>query len=293
MKLVSSVKNNTDYFVLGSNGMLGHIVSDYLRTIDFNVIGLAKTKRYDDDIEIDLTNFSELSVLIRQYNPLFIVNCVGILNQDVDQDLYVSIQLNSLLPHFLVDITKDTNIKVIQVSTDCVFSGLSGPYSIDDIPDALDYYGKTKFLGEFNNTKDLTIRTSIVGPDLKSHGKGLFNWFSSQTNSVNGYSDAIWSGVTTLQLAKFIHFLFENNITGLIHYTNNLEISKLELLKMFNQFRKNPVPVVPKTTKKVNKALINQRDLGNHQVPTYNVMVKEMMDWIKNNVDLYPHYKEV
>lgn len=293
MRLVSSVKNKIDFFVMGSNGMLGHIVSDYLRTKQFNVLGLAKTKRFDNDIQIDLTNFNELSGLIKQYNPLFVVNCVGILNQEVDQDLYVSIQLNSLLPHFLVETTKDMNTTVIQISTDCVFSGFSGPYSIDDMPDALDYYGKTKFLGEFNNGKDLTIRTSIVGPDLKSHGKGLFNWFSSQTNSVNGYSEAIWSGVTTLQLAKFIHFLVEHKITGLIQYTNNIEISKLELLKLFNLFRKNPVSIVPKSTKKVNKALINQRDLGNHQVPSYNVMAKEMMDWIQENIELYPHYKEV
>jgi dTDP-4-dehydrorhamnose reductase len=293
MRLVCLVNNNIDFFVLGSNGMLGHIVSDYLRMMHFIVIGLAKTKRIETDIEIDFTNFNDLSVLVKQYNPAVIVNCVGILNQDVDQSLYSSIRLNSLLPHFLVDITKNMNTKVIQISTDCVFSGVNGPYAIDDLSDAFDYYGKTKFLGEINNNKDLTIRTSIVGPDLKSHGKGLFNWFSNQITSVDGFSEVIWSGVTTLQLAKFIHFIFNNNMTGLIQYTNNKEISKFELLKLFNLYRKNPVQIVSKSTKKVNKALINQRDLGNHRVPPYDMMVKEMMDWIDYNIESYPHYKEV
>lgn len=273
--------------------MLGHIVSDYLREKSFDVQGLAKTKRVEGDLEIDLSDFNALKILIEEYKPAFIVNCVGVLNQDVDTDLYNAIQLNSLLPHFLAKITEHSKSRVIHISTDCVFSGENGPYSIDDIPNALDYYGKTKFLGELNNKKDLTIRTSIVGPDLKLQGIGLFNWFSKQTSSVDGYSNSFWSGVTTLQLAKFIHFLFDKQTSGLIHYTNNEEISKLELLQLFNEHRKNTVALIPNYSKMVNKALINHQNLNGHIVPSYVVMVEEMMGWIDTHNSLYPHYKEV
>lgn len=273
--------------------MLGHIVSDYLRSKNFNVKGLAKTQRVEGDLVIDLTNFNELANLIKKHEPKFIVNCVGVLNKAVDLDLHNSILLNSLLPHFLANITNHSNSRVIQISTDCVFSGENGPYSIEDLPNASDYYGKTKYLGELNNSKDLTIRTSIVGPDLKPNGVGLFNWFSSQSESVEGYSNAHWSGVTTLQLAKFIHFLFNHQINGLIHYSNNEEISKMKLLQLFNQHRKTPLTIIPNVTYIVNKSLINHQDFNGHETPSYDVMIKEMMDWIDTNISLYPHYREV
>lgn len=273
--------------------MLGHIVSDYLREKSFNVRGLARNKRVEGDLEIDLSDFNALQTLIEEYKPAFIVNCAGVLNQDVDNDLYNAVLLNSLLPHFLAKITAHSKSKVIHISTDCVFSGENGPYSIEDVPNALDYYGKTKFLGELNNKKDLTLRTSIVGPDLKLQGIGLFNWFSKQTDSVEGYANAIWSGVTTLQLAKVIHFLFDNQSSGLIHYTNNEEISKFDLLQLFNNHRKNTLTLVPNYTKIVNKALINHQNLEGHNIPSYVVMVEEMMGWIATHNSYYPHYKEV
>ena len=121
---------------------------------------------------------------------------------------------------------------LIHISTDCVFSGNKGNYIETDYRDARDIYGLSKALGEIDNENDLTIRTSIIGPELKTNGEGLFHWFLSQKGNVYGYTDAIWGGVTTLEFAKAIDCAIEQRITGLINLTNKVPISKYELLKL-------------------------------------------------------------
>ena len=119
------------------------------------------------------------------------------------------------------------NAKLIHNSTDCVFSGEKGTSYIEtDEKDGNGVYAKTKGIGEVISDKHLTIRTSVVGPELKSDGEELFHWFMTQSGTISGYTRAIWSGVTTLELAKAVLWSIENKITGLYHITNNDSICK-------------------------------------------------------------------
>ena len=283
-----------DFLVLGSKGMLGHLITTYLREQGFYVIGVSRsTASHSDEVMLDLRDFLVLERLVKESEAKMIVNCVGLLNEDADNNRYDSIVINSLLPLVLERITKELPTRVIQISTDCVFSGNKGSYSPQDIPDPKDHYGRTKFLGELNNTKDLTIRTSIVGPDSKRNGIGLFNWFMKQNANVSGYKNAMWSGVTTLQLAKFIEYLYDHELTGLIHYTNNFKISKFELLQLFNQWRTSPVVITAVDTIPTDKSLMNPNSFESHVVPSYEEMIVDMVQWIHRHLKKYNHYVEV
>lgn len=177
------------------------------------------------------------------------------------------------------------------MSTDCVFSGNNGPYYEDSIPNGTSFYDRTKALGELNNDKDLTFRNSIIGPDIKSSGIGLFNWFMQQDNIVNGYTGAIWTGVTTYTLAKAIETALAENLTGLYNLVNNESISKFNLLELFNKyFRFSKIKIIPVNELQLDKSLRRKREDFSFVIPSYEQQIKEMSEWIKNHKTLYPHY---
>jgi dTDP-4-dehydrorhamnose reductase len=213
----------------------------------------------------------------------YIINSVGILNKTAEDNPDRAILINSYLPHFLEKVTENHKTKIIHISTDCVFSGKKGAYVETDLRDGIGFYAQTKALGELINNKDLTIRTSIVGPDLNKTGIGLFNWFIKQNGSVNGYTKAFWSGVTTIQLAKSIKEIINLNIpiTGLMHLTNNDKISKYNLLILFKKiFELNNIDVEESHTYEVDKSLINTRNDYFINIPSYEQMIIEMKEWI-------------
>jgi dTDP-4-dehydrorhamnose reductase len=141
--------------------------------------------------------------------------------------------------------------------------------------------------------RNLTIRTSIVGPELKTDGIGLFHWFMSQRNEVEGYEKVIWSGVTTLQLAKAIGEDARNPQTGLYHLVNNEVISKYDLLCLFNQYcRQNKVTVQSNTSVSSDKSLVDTRMANAWTVPSYEQMIRDMAEWMRKHPQLYRQYEE-
>ena len=224
--------------ILGIKGMAGHVVYKYFQNIEnFSTYGLARNiESSDQTFNVDVFETEKLSALILDNKFDFVVNCIGILNQDAENNPSKAIWFNSYFPHFLAQLTKDLDTQVIHISTDCVFNGFKGNYSESDIKDGIGFYAQSKSLGEIDNSKDLTIRTSIIGPELNENGIGLFNWFMKQNGEINGYTSAYWSGVTTLELAKALHYAMENPISGLVHLTNAVPINKFDLsiyLKIF------------------------------------------------------------
>mgnify|MGYP003293877806 CR=1 FL=1 len=153
--------------------------------------------------------------------------------------------LNKLLKLGLIELeirklSEKYNFQFVHVSTDCVFEGTSGKYDEASFPDATSFYGRSKALGEVKNNRSVTLRTSIVGPDSNPNGIGLFQWFMNQEESVGGYTKVIWTGVTTIELAKQIEIALINNLTGLNHVVNNDFISKHDLINLFKKsFKKN------------------------------------------------------
>lgn len=277
--------------VLGSTGMLGHQVVMHLEKFEkFEVFNLSYKNSLNKKTKIlDVTDKINLEAEIEYINPNFIINCIGVLvnaSQDIERANY----LNAVLPHELKKICARISSKLIHISTDCVFSGKKGLYKENDSRDGKGTYAETKILGELKDKNNLTIRTSIIGPELKSSGEGLFDWFMRQNGEIQGYKNSIWSGVTTLELAKAIKWAIENNINGTYHITNNSVINKYDLLSLFKEYTKKNIEVMPFTNKKVDKSFVDTRRLINYTIPSYEEMISSMVEEIKKNKNLYSRY---
>jgi dTDP-4-dehydrorhamnose reductase len=277
--------------VLGSTGMLGHIVHYYLDSINiYELYNLSfRNKLNSKTIIEDVSDQQKLSNLINEICPDVIINCIGILIKGSNENIKNAIYINGYFPHWLKDICKEIDCKLIHISTDCVFSGKNGGNAENSIKDAIDDYGKTKSLGEFDSLNHLCIRTSIIGPELKQNGEGLMHWLFNHKGIIYGFQNAYWSGVTTLELAKAIHFSIENNISGLWNFTNGEPISKFELIEKIIKIYslKNRI-LKPSKEKYSNKSLISTRGI-NFNVPSYDQMLKELLIYFKKNIDLYSY----
>lgn len=278
--------------ILGGTGMAGHTISFYFKEAGHDVTAFSRSKvDYCKNVNGDITDFENLKKIINEGQYDAIINAIGILNQDAEDHKSNAVLLNSYLPHFLSDTTKEMKTRVIHMSTDCVFSGKTGGYSETSFRDGETFYDRSKALGELENNKDLTFRNSIIGPDMRERGIGLFNWFMKQEGQINGFTKAIWTGVTTLTLAKAMEQALKENLTGLYNLVNNETISKYELLKLFNKYMKDgQIEIKPSDNLSLDKSLINNRIDFSFEVPSYETMVAEMKEWIDNHKDLYPHY---
>lgn len=280
------------YLVLGAGGMAGHMISHYLIEQGEVVEGLERRKlSYCKTYVIDATHFEEVEKIIKENNYDIIINCIGLLNQNAEDNIDLAILLNSYLPHFLAQITKNMKTRIIHMSTDCVFSGKKGHYTEHDNADGESYYDKTKALGELKDNKNLTFRNSIIGPDINEEGIGLFNWFMKQNDQINGFEKSIWTGVTTLTLAKAMHKASYNGLTGLYNLVNNDSINKYNLVKLFNKYTDKGLKINKIDGIVQDKSLFRTRNDFDFVVPSYEEQIKEMCEWIDLHKDLYPHYK--
>lgn len=280
--------------VVGAKGMAGHVVKAYLNDLGrYEVWGIARGEYNDEKlIDLDVSNTNALKNIISEKAFDIVINCIGILNKTAEDNPEIAIWYNSYFPHLLEAWGKELAFKLIHISTDCVFSGKEGSYDETSFKNGIGFYAQSKALGEVINKKDLTFRTSIIGPELKINGIGLFHWFMSQNDTIAGYKEAYWTGVTTIELAKAIDKAIEQDLIGLYHLVNDSKIAKYDLLKYFNfLFKEDAIKVEGNADYKVDKSLINNRMDFDYQVPTYWDMLEEMSAWIDNYADLYPHYK--
>ena len=280
--------------VLGSAGLIGHQVYNYLKDSgNYELHNMSYSNKIQDDtILLDARDEQIFIDKITSIGPQYIVNCIGILINGSDEDPENAIFLNSYMPHRLVRLADKINAKLIHISTDCVFSGdKKEPYIETDEKDGRGIYAKTKVIGEVINDKHLTLRTSTVGPELKGNGEELFDWFMNQSDSVFGFTKAIWSGVTTIELAKAVKWSIDHHITGLYHVTNNSSISKYDLLQLFQKYTKKDISIKPFDGKNVDKSFIDTRLLMDYEIPSYEQMVSDMIDLIANNRSLYSQYE--
>lgn len=271
--------------------MAGHLVYYYLKEQGlyelYNVT--YRTKLTEDSIVLDVCNKDKVHGVIQKISPDVIVNCIGILIRGAISNPSNAIYVNSYFPHFLAQEADSVNSKLIHISTDCVFSGKKGSYVDSDFRDADDIYGRSKALGEIRNDKDLTIRTSIIGPELKRNGEGLFHWFMTQKGLVSGYKTAFWSGVTTLELAKMINWVIQKdfNLSGLIQLSNNKCISKNDLLLLINRiWRRKNLEVQPVMKNGIDKSFLKSESLS-YVVPTYETMLLDQHVWMTKHSYLY------
>lgn len=278
--------------VLGASGMAGHVITLYFKEQGYDVTGFTRRPvSYCKSVLGDAMNQQDVKNAIMGEDYDVVINAIGVLNQNAEDHKSMAVMLNGYLPHFIADTLKDTKTKLIHMSTDCVFAGNTGPYYEDSFPDGKSFYDRTKAIGEVDDSKNLTFRNSIVGPDCNENGIGLFNWFMKQRESINGFTGAIWTGVTTITLAKAMEQAIKENLTGLYNLVNNESISKFDLCGLFNQyFRNGGIQINPSDKLQLDKSLRHCRTDFSFVVPSYERQVKEMADWVNAHKEYYPHY---
>lgn len=257
--------------VFGSRGMAGHIIVAYLRQQGHTVTALDRT-------HVDVENPQEVYAVLRGVDADFVINCVGLLvNASIDRPDRAAL-VNSWFPHALEHYFKDTVTRVIHLSTDCVFDGSCGNYVESDLHTESNAYGRSKSLGEINNTKDITFRLSIIGP-----GNGLLEWMKTTPDeNLTGWADAWWNGITTLQLAKCIDQYIANPcVSGIYHLVNNrICISKYNLLLLINRTYDLGKRITPATgPKPVNKVLVDTRQEVDWAIADYPTQLEELRNF--------------
>ena len=234
--------------ILGATGMLGHKMHDVLsREHDVtsttrSVLATLPTDpapffRLGRVVErFEATDLTALDSLLVDVDPAAVINCIGVIKQrEAAHDAITSITINALFPHQLVEVCAARGIRVIHFSTDCVFSGERGDYTEDDTSDALDLYGRTKYLGEVSDPGSLTIRSSIIGRELANF-RSLLEWFLRQRGEVRGFTRAIYTGLTTVEMARSVDRVLVDHpdLEGLYQVASE-KISKYNLLEMVGQ----------------------------------------------------------
>ncbi len=270
--------------IVGGKGMAGHMLTQYFKKkTRYEVHFTSRDLEESEGYYLDVRDYNRVKEIIESVKPDIVINAVGILNDQASQKKIAAIQVNSLLPHQLANLLDQYGARFIHISTDCVFSGKRGDYKEGDFPDGTSDYAKTKVLGEVISPHHLTVRTSIIGPELKDNGIGLFLWFMKQKGEIKGYKKVYWNGVTTLELSKAIEKMIVQNITGLYHLSSATKISKYELLKLFQEiFEKKDVMIKPDCEIALDRTIQNTRDGFDYLVPSYEDMLIQLKDWMGN-----------
>lgn len=277
--------------ILGGRGMAGHMLLQYFSAQgDTEVWATARTFGESGSgnsmLQLDVRDQQKLERLLQELRPDAVVNAAGLLNEEASRRRCEAIYVNSLLPHLLASMAEKHGFRLIHISTDCVFSGTKGDYAESDAADGITDYAKSKSLGEVTHAPHTTIRTSIIGPELKGDGIGLFHWFMNQKGKVEGYSRVFWNGVTTLELSKAVDWCLQRQVSGLVHLAAQEKISKYELLLLMQStFGRTGVTVLKGDGKASDKSLRSTRGDFGYTVPPYPRMLEELKEWM----DRYGH----
>jgi len=264
-------ETNQHILVLGASGMLGNAVMRYFfQETKFSVMGTVRLKDsiglfphyLQDQIAwgVDADCFDTVSKFIEAQQPDIVINCVGLVKQLSDvNDPLAALPINSLFPHRLARCCAENDARLIHVSTDCVFSGLKGGYLEEEIPDAHDLYGVSKRLGEVNYPNAVTLRTSIIGHELNGN-RSLIDWFLSQKSSVNGYINAIFSGLPTVEIARIIKdYVIPNEELCGVYHVSAEPISKYQLLKLVADIYGHKIEIIKDENLKIDRSLDSSR----------------------------------
>ena len=274
--------------ILGSTGMLGHVVVKFFKERTNHIIHTVSRQKEKSKLhyKLDLINFNKLESLINKIKPDFVINCAGILVKNSKKNIENAILINSYLPNFISKIINKKS-KLIHISTDCVFDGKKGSYNESDEVSPTDIYGRTKSLGEINDSNNvLTIRTSIIGHEISNHKTGLLEWFINENDQVYGFKNEFWSGVTTLELSKIISYCINTKwFSGIKHVSTNKKISKYELLLMINKVFKLNKIIIPKDNP------FKDRSLKMKNIDFKSIINKNYSKMLSNYLDFYSNVK--
>jgi len=277
--------------ILGATGMSGNTIFRHLYNESEHEIWGSYHKstgreffisNYQSQLigNINVLEYDALVDLISKVQPDFVINCVGIINklEHVNNPLVV-MPVNAIFPHRLAKLCKLAGARLIHISTDCVFSGQKGLYKESEVSDAKDLYGKSKSIGELKDYSNvITLRTSIIGHEL--HTKyGLLEWFLSQEGTVKGYTNAIFSGLSTLELARVIKdYILSNKVIEGLYHVSLEPIDKCSLLSLVKKIYGKTITLVPDNTIKINRSLDSSlfKSKTGYTPPSWENMILDM-----------------
>jgi dTDP-4-dehydrorhamnose reductase len=228
---------------------------------------------------VDVQQIESLVNVFAEVKPDILVNCIGIIKQVPEaKDPLTTITVNALLPHRIALLCGATGTRMIHISTDCVFNGEKGVYTEQDVSNADDLYGRTKYLGEVAYPHCITLRTSIIGHELKGN-YGLVEWFLSQKEKVRGFRKVLYSGFPTIELSRIIrdYIIPHPELTGLYHLSAN-PISKYELLKLISVQYEKKITIEPEDSIRLDRSLDSSTflSLTGYNPPTWPELVRDM-----------------
>jgi dTDP-4-dehydrorhamnose reductase len=278
--------------ILGGTGMLGHMLFTQLSLQkDLDVYATARrsaglTQWFEKGAvekirpDVDADNFDTVIRAFAAIQPDIVINCIGLIKQlPLARDPLAAITINSLLPHRISMVCRSAKSRMIHISTDCVFDGKKGNYAENDTSDAKDIYGRSKYLGEVAYSPHcVTLRTSIIGHEIK--GKlGLIEWFLSQEKLIQGYTNAIFSGFPTIEVADILrnYILPNEDLTGVYHVSSD-PISKYELLKLVAEKYDKTIKIEPYDDFYQNRSLDSSqfRKITGYVPPTWPALIEKM-----------------
>lgn len=279
--------------VFGLTGMLGHKLVQALqekfevwatmrgRYTEIERLGIISAEKVIE--RTDAENYEQTIAAIERVMPDVVINAVGVIKQlPTSKDVIKTLTLNSIFPHQLAELAGRYGFRLITIGTDCVFSGAQGNYTEDDVPDALDLYGKSKNFGELPASANcLTLRTSIIGPEIRT-AHSLVEWFlSNRGGRVRGYVNAIYSGFPTVYFAEIIADLIENHpqLEGLYHVSSE-PINKYELLRLINESYGAGIEIEPYEDFRIDRSLNSDRFRAatNFRPPDWPALVAQMAE---------------
>ena len=276
--------------VLGAAGMLGHtVLRSFAAAPEYAVFGTVRSARSAQSLPADLQqhlicsgdaeDIESLHRVFDQVQPGLVINCVGVVKQLAGSgDVLTALPINALLPHRLLKLCKAAGARLVHVSTDCVFSGAKGMYREDDLADARDLYGISKLLGEVDDEAAVTLRTSIIGPELAS-AHGLLGWFLGQRGRVKGFTRAVFSGLPTVELARVIReFVIPGKQLRGLYHVSSAPISKYELLRLVAPVYGMSIEIEPDPQLVIDRSLDSTRfrKLTGYRPPDWPELVRRM-----------------
>jgi len=281
--------------ILGGDGMLGHqLLSSWnsrhevrvtLRQAldDYSQYGLYDSQ--NSYYGVDVQYFEQVERVVDDFKPEAVVNAVGIVKQRVESHDYIqSLEVNSLLPHKLSVLCGEVGARLVHMSTDCVFSGDSGMYTEKETPDAADLYGRSKLLGEVSESHAVTLRTSIIGLEL-SRKKSLVEWFLQQCGTVRGFEKVIYSGFTTVEMARIIEFILtqQKELSGVWHVASR-PVNKYDLLSsLVQRLPEFDIKIIPDDSFVCDRSLDGSKfgEVTGYQAPSWDKMLNELAQQVQ------------
>ena len=279
--------------VLGATGMLGNAVLRlFAQSAGYEAVGSARStsalRLLPADLSdrvvcgVDVEHIDSLISLFSKVQPDVVINCIGLVKQLAEaDDPLAAIPINSLLPHRLARLCGVAGARLVHMSTDCIFSGTKGKYTEDDISDAKDLYGRSKYLGEVDYPHAITLRTSIIGHEL-SGGHSLVGWFLAQPGGVKGFRRAIFSGLPTVELARVIrdHVIPHPELHG-VHHVSADPINKFDLLTLISNVYGKKIDIATDDNFIIDRSLDSTRfrEVTGYQPQPWPELVRRMCEF--------------